>query len=200
MLITACKLSGHGAQVQLVNKLFVNVEHHGVVQSWLAHGTSKVILYSPHHRKWPLASSIHRWQYQKQLTHLADLFKKNMLTGGEALEILDNIVDCGWSASRLEVGSKNLQLCGELWGVQVILVNTSDFLDFIRKIIFVSSLQQQSFKVGVCSIPRLIETTSYARHCWIQDLKIDSPVMLLYRAAVVSLGITSLKSSRFSSF
>jgi len=46
------------------------------------------------------------------VTYLAHLFEEETLTGREALQTLDDFVDCGFWLG--EAGSKYLQLCGEL--------------------------------------------------------------------------------------
>ena len=58
------------------------------------------------------ASGIRRWHDEKQATYSAHLFEEETLTGREALQTLDDFVDCGFWLR--EAGSKYHQLCGEL--------------------------------------------------------------------------------------
>jgi len=49
---------------------------------------------------------------EKQAIYSAHLFEEEMLTGREALQTLDDFVDCGFWLR--EAGSKYHQMCGEL--------------------------------------------------------------------------------------
>ena len=62
------------------------------------------------------------------------LFEEETLTGREALETLNDVVDCDiWWFFFREAGSKYLQLCGELWHVNVILIIRCNMLGFMSE-------------------------------------------------------------------
>ena len=113
-----------------------------------------------------LASGIRRWHDEKQATNSAHLFEEETLAGREALQTLDDIVDCDFlSFFFREAGSKYLQLCGELWHIDVVFVSGSDFLDFVRKVISANSLQQQGLKFFVDGVPGLVKTSGDTAYC-----------------------------------
>jgi len=91
-----------------------------------------------------------------------------------------------------------LQLCGELSHINIILVNGSYFLDFVRKVVSLSSLQQQVLKLCVDGVPGLVKTSGDTVYYQVQDFEVLPPVVLLYRAATI--GLPSPYSNRLDVF
>lgn len=65
MLAITYKLIGYRRQVQFVNHLCVDVEHHCVVQLWLTHCASQVTLEPFEHGQRLLTSCICCWKHQE---------------------------------------------------------------------------------------------------------------------------------------
>ena len=71
---------------------------HNLQDTWLATGCESLVTRSRHD--------------EKQAIYSAHLFEEETLTGREALQTLDDFVDCDFWLR--EAGSKYHQLCGEL--------------------------------------------------------------------------------------